>query len=101
MSPWTARSTTPGGPATTAGTVRAIIELSRGHSESRAKSMRSVSNWEGAVEKARQGAEMTPRRKDGRRTRAITDRLPAWVADRNGRLELVAERAAVVRRIFG
>ncbi len=80
--------------------IRAIIELSRGHSESRMKSVRSAANWNKAFDLAREGQEMPPRRKDGRRTKAITSRLPSWVVDRSGRLELIPERAAVVRRLF-
>jgi DNA invertase Pin-like site-specific DNA recombinase len=80
--------------------IRAIIELSRGHSESRMKSARSLANWEKAVGLAREGKAQPPRRKDGRVTKAITSRLPAWIFDDNGVPRLVPERAAVVRRIF-
>jgi DNA invertase Pin-like site-specific DNA recombinase len=80
--------------------MRAIIELSRGHSESRAKAMRAQANWNKAVERAREGEHMTPRRADGRVTRSMTGRLPGWVEDVDGVLRLVPERAAVVRNIF-
>jgi hypothetical protein len=80
--------------------MRAIFELSRGHSESRAKSARTLANWNKAVERAREGKDMTPRRADGRVTRSMTGRLPGWVEDKGGRLQLIPERAAVVLRIF-
>ncbi len=80
--------------------MRAIIELSRGHSESLIKSARSEANWTQAVTLARQGQEMKPRRKDGRRTKAITGRLPGWVKEGPGAMELIADRATIVRRIF-
>lgn len=73
----------------------AVIELSRGNSESVMKSERIGKAW--AVKKAavRQGAGQP-----SCRTTILTNRLPAWVTATNGRLELVADRAAVVRRIF-
>jgi len=80
--------------------IRAIIELSRGHSESRIKSVRTLANWEKAYRLAREGVNQPPRRKDGRVTRSITSRLPGWIQEINGRLELIPERAQTVRRIF-
>jgi len=67
--------------------MRAVIELSRGHSESLAKSERSLANWEQAIEQAREGA-------------VITRRLPGWVELVGGRLQLIEARALVVNRIF-
>jgi DNA invertase Pin-like site-specific DNA recombinase len=69
--------------------IRAIIELSRGHSESRMKSVRALASWDVAVRRAREGGSV------------ITRRLPSWVGEAGGVLALVPERAAVVRRIFG
>jgi DNA invertase Pin-like site-specific DNA recombinase len=80
--------------------IRAIIELSRGHSESRMKSARAVAGWENGIRLLREGKPMTPRRADGRVTWSITDQLPAWVVDDNGVPRLVPDRAAVIRRIF-
>jgi DNA invertase Pin-like site-specific DNA recombinase len=68
--------------------IRAIIELSRGHSESRMKSVRSLANWAEAVRLAREEG------------RVITGRLPSWVEMTDDGLALVPEGAAVVRRIF-
>jgi DNA invertase Pin-like site-specific DNA recombinase len=78
----------------------AVVELSRGHSESQTKSVRSLANWRHALELARAGQNMRPRRKDGRVTKLITSRLPGWVQDVGGVPQLVEERAAVIRRIF-
>jgi DNA invertase Pin-like site-specific DNA recombinase len=65
-----------------------IVELMRGHSESKAKSDRVGAAW-------------TQRRKKAReRSGLLTRRLPAWVEERGGRPALIPERAAVVRRVF-
>jgi DNA invertase Pin-like site-specific DNA recombinase len=66
----------------------AIMELSRGHSESAIKSERVGKAWR---EKKRRGRE---------NGETITSRLPAWVQECNGKRQLIPERAAVVRRIF-
>jgi DNA invertase Pin-like site-specific DNA recombinase len=68
--------------------MRAIIELSRGHSESRVKSVRSLHNWSEAVRLARE------------KGRPVTGRLPSWVELTDSGLALIPERAAVVRNIF-
>jgi DNA invertase Pin-like site-specific DNA recombinase len=66
----------------------AIMELSRGHSESAVKSFRVGEAWGQRRRRARS------------REGVLTRRLPAWVEERGGRLHLIPERAAVVRRIF-
>jgi DNA invertase Pin-like site-specific DNA recombinase len=68
--------------------MRAIIELSRGHSESVIKSERVGDAWEEKKKDAR--ANGTP----------LTRRLPAWCELRDGKVVLVPERATVVRRIY-
>jgi DNA invertase Pin-like site-specific DNA recombinase len=68
--------------------IRAIIELSRGHSESRMKSVRSLDNWDKAVRRARE------------EKRIITRRLPSWVEMSETGLQLIPEKANVVKRIF-
>src|SRR5262249_4799161 len=68
--------------------MRAIIELSRGHSESRMKSVRTLGNWDTAIRRAREEG------------RTMTSRLPGWVEVVRGGLRLIPERAAVVQRIF-
>src|SRR5262249_13892395 len=65
----------------------AIMELSRGNSESRIKSARSGNAWNGKGKEARTGER-------------LARRLPAWIKEKDGRLELVAKRAAAVRKIF-
>jgi DNA invertase Pin-like site-specific DNA recombinase len=80
--------------------MRAVIELSRGHSESAMKSKRNGEAWAGKWEAARAGGNQPPRRKDGRVTRSLTGCLPAWVEEVNGTLRLNAGRAATVRRIY-
>jgi hypothetical protein len=68
--------------------MRAVMELSRGHSESRMKSVRTLANWAGLVQLARDGG------------RPITRRLPAWVEWQGAVLTLHVARAVVVKRIF-
>jgi DNA invertase Pin-like site-specific DNA recombinase len=68
--------------------LRAIIELSRGHSESRMKSVRSLANWEKALRKARENG------------RPFTQRLPSWIEMKNDQLCLIRFRVKAIRRIF-
>jgi DNA invertase Pin-like site-specific DNA recombinase len=69
--------------------MRAIIELSRGHSESHMKSVRGLATWDVAVRKARCAG-----------TPFTTRQLPAWVEMADGHPTLIVERAKVVRHIF-
>jgi DNA invertase Pin-like site-specific DNA recombinase len=82
------------------GLMMALMELSRGNSESRMKSERNGKSWQAKLAAARQRQKQPARRQDGRLTRSLTDRLPAWVEDRSGELALIQERAAAVRQIF-
>src|SRR5262249_14777639 len=68
--------------------------------ESKRKSHLNGKTWQEKLKRVRNGEAQPPRRKDGRETRAITDRLPAWVEVRGGELVLNPARAAVVKRIF-
>lgn len=63
------------------------IELMRGNSESKMKSIRNSAKWERRREKARNGG-------------VLTRKLPAWVEERDGKLHLIPDRAETVRRIF-
>src|SRR5262245_14751203 len=65
-----------------------LVELSRGHSESKVKSDRNTEAW-------------GQRRKAARAGEAVfTHKLPLWVEDRGGKLVAIPERARAVRRIF-
>ncbi len=64
-----------------------IVELARGHRESKRKSDLSGPAWRRKKEGAREG-------------RIVTDRLPAWVTTEGGKLTLIPERAEAVRLIF-
>jgi DNA invertase Pin-like site-specific DNA recombinase len=68
--------------------MRAVMELSRGHGESAIKSDRVGKAWAKKRELAREHGQL------------LTHRLPAWVEERDGKLLLIPDRAAVVRRIF-
>jgi DNA invertase Pin-like site-specific DNA recombinase len=65
-----------------------VLELARGHSESAVKSERIGSAWRAKKRRGRENGEI------------ITRRLPAWIQEHGGKLHLIPERAAVVRRIF-
>jgi DNA invertase Pin-like site-specific DNA recombinase len=78
----------------------AIVELSRGHRESKRKSDVNGAAWNTKLNAARSRSKQPPRRKDGRIVESITDRLPAWIAVETDRLVLIPERADAVRRIF-
>jgi DNA invertase Pin-like site-specific DNA recombinase len=70
------------------GLMLAIVELSRGHRESKWKSDLLSAAW---VQKRRLARENgTP----------LTHCLPAWVEERGGKLVLIPEKAAAVKRIF-
>ncbi|VTS03785.1 resolvase domain-containing protein : Recombinase OS=Nitrobacter hamburgensis (strain X14 / DSM 10229) GN=Nham_0143 PE=4 SV=1: Resolvase: Recombinase [Gemmata massiliana] len=66
--------------------VLAVVELSRGHSESKMKSERVGAAW------ARKQKEAA--------TRVVTRRLPGWIDYVDGKLVLNSTKAAVVRRLF-
>lgn len=67
----------------------AIMELSRGNSESRVKSERIGGAW---AEKKRRAAE------DGG---PVTKRVPLWLRVENGQIVVDEARAAALRRIYG
>jgi DNA invertase Pin-like site-specific DNA recombinase len=66
----------------------AAVEFMRGNSESRAKSMRNDAAWQRKRKAARDNGK------------TITQRLPAWIHEVDGRREAIPERAAAIRRIF-
>jgi DNA invertase Pin-like site-specific DNA recombinase len=68
--------------------MQAIMELSRGHSESRMKSERVGAAWQA---KKRRAAE---------KKEPVTARLPAWLDLKAGKVVVNETRAAVVRRIY-
>lgn len=65
----------------------AIMELSRGHSESRMKSERVGAAWKRKKEKAAEGIP-------------LTRQVPAWLTVKDGVFEIVKEKADAVRRIY-
>jgi DNA invertase Pin-like site-specific DNA recombinase len=65
----------------------AIVELSRGHRESKRKSDLIAPVWRRRKDSAREGG-------------IVTRRLPAWVQVKDGKLALIPERAEAVRTVF-
>lgn len=66
----------------------AVMELARGHSESAMKSVRISAAWSKKREEARQTKK------------PLTAKLPAWLEKKDGEIQVVANRAKVVNRIF-
>jgi DNA invertase Pin-like site-specific DNA recombinase len=78
-----------------------IVELSRGHRESKRKSDLIGAAWAEKKEAARNGQPQPGgcgRRVAG--TRVLTHQLPFWVEERGGELTLIPARAAAVKRVF-
>lgn len=68
--------------------VMAIMELNRGNSESRMKSVRVTNAWKSARERARSTGAVVNLRT-----------LPGWCEVKEGKMRLIPERAALVRRM--
>jgi DNA invertase Pin-like site-specific DNA recombinase len=66
----------------------AIMELSRGNSESRMKSERMSAVWGQKQAEARRTGQM------------VTNRLPAWLEKRDGRIVVVPDRVKIVTSMF-
>lgn len=66
----------------------AIMELNRGHSESRLKSERVLAAWEAKRVRARESKK------------PVSAKCPAWLTRSGDRYELDPEKARVVRRLF-
>jgi DNA invertase Pin-like site-specific DNA recombinase len=79
----------------------AIMELSRGHSESAVKSERIGAAWAEKKARAREGLPQPEKRQN--RTGGmmlLTHKLPAWVEEKGGKLELIPEAAKAVSRVY-
>lgn len=59
-----------------------------------------MAHEESAKKAARLGAAWRNKKRNAANGDAITSRVPAWLEVRDGRIEIVEERAAIVRRIF-
>jgi hypothetical protein len=68
--------------------MRAVMELSRGHGESKIKSERVDKAWQARLARTRQGEVI------------LTRSLPAWVEVRGDTLQVIPKRAAAIQRIY-
>jgi DNA invertase Pin-like site-specific DNA recombinase len=68
--------------------VLALLELGRGHSESKIKADRRKANWEVARQEAKENGK------------TMTAQTPAWIEVKGERRVLIPERVKIVRRIF-
>jgi hypothetical protein len=77
-----------------------IVELSRGHRESVIKSERVGGAWQEKLRRVRRGEAQKATKFMGDNCYALTRTVPAWIEVRDGKLHLIPERAAVVKRIY-
>ena len=78
-----------------------IVELSRGHRESKRKSEMVGSAWEEKKRRARAGEAQKSTKRMGDKCQAMTHMLPGWIEERAGKLRVIPKRGAVVKRIYG
>jgi DNA invertase Pin-like site-specific DNA recombinase len=80
--------------------MRAVMELARGHGESKRKSERVGAAWGEKKRRARDGELQKATDRMNGKEHFMSRMLPAWVREEGGKLVLVPERAAVVRRVY-
>jgi DNA invertase Pin-like site-specific DNA recombinase len=80
--------------------MRAVMELSRGHGESARKSQLVGDAWQEKKYRARKGEAQRATSRMGEGCYVMTRRLPGWVEKREGKLYLIPERQAAIKRIF-
>jgi DNA invertase Pin-like site-specific DNA recombinase len=78
----------------------ALMELSRGNSESRVKSERVGKAWAEKKERARKGQAQEPSKHMQEGDMFLTRQLPAWVEVRGGKPVLIPKKAAAVKRVL-
>jgi DNA invertase Pin-like site-specific DNA recombinase len=81
--------------------MRAVMELSRGHGESKRKSDLITPAWAEKKKAAREGRPQPPKKEN--RTGGmslLTHMTPAWIEEKGGKLVLIPQRAAAVKRIY-
>jgi DNA invertase Pin-like site-specific DNA recombinase len=79
-------------------TLAIFIQLA--YQESKQKAERIAASYQARRQLARAGKAMTPRKKDGRLCKLITDRLPYWLECVHGEARPIPERVAALKRIF-
>ncbi len=80
--------------------MRAVMELSRGHGESARKSQLVGDAWQEKKNRARKGETQKATNRMGEGCHFMTRRIPRWLEVRDGKLHLIPERAAAIKRIF-
>jgi DNA invertase Pin-like site-specific DNA recombinase len=80
------------------GLLEIMVILERAAEESERKSDRLTRAWREKQKRARAGEKQLARMGDG--VKFITRQLPLWIREKDGKLELIPERAKIVRWIF-
>src|SRR5262245_44306651 len=79
-------------------TLAVFIQIA--YQESKQKSERVAASYKPRRQAIREGKPLPPRKADGRVSRLISDRLPAWLEPHGDGARPVPERVAVIHRIF-
>jgi DNA invertase Pin-like site-specific DNA recombinase len=82
------------------GALEIQLILERAAEESEIKSKRVSAAWREKQRRVRAGELQRPLDRNGTATRCMTRRLPLWLKLENGVIEVIKERAQVVRKIF-
>jgi DNA invertase Pin-like site-specific DNA recombinase len=82
------------------GALEIQLILERAAEESERKSERLLASWRDKQRRVRDGEVQRRPDSNGRATRCLTRRLPAWLCVKDGVIVAVPERAKVVKRIF-
>ena len=77
-----------------------IVELMRGHGESKRKSDLLGPAWREKKRRAAAGLDQKETKYTAKGCQVMTRRLPSWVKSEGGRLALIPEKAETVRLIF-
>jgi DNA invertase Pin-like site-specific DNA recombinase len=78
----------------------ALMELSRGNSESRMKSSRVGAAWKEKRDRARRGDCQVATKTMGENCQFLTRRVPGWIEVRGGKLHSIPRHVATIKQIF-
>jgi DNA invertase Pin-like site-specific DNA recombinase len=92
------------GPEAVRGLTKGALELQlileRAAEESETRSRRVHAAWAEKRRRCRAGVPQEPTERMGHNAQFLTRQLPRWIRERDGKLELIPEKAAAVRLLF-